>query len=194
MSAALNAEAAELTEMYAAAKSPAKKAAIKEMADDLNRAMIDARRILIPYSMGEGGMMPSWEPFLRPHQHATDHKAVAAAISALENGAVAGAVIALEGVRSMEWGKYCSREAYTEVFVQMTECFMYWGDDYDQAQGYVDVQGVYLGLKDGSMSSEEALSQLIWIRDNQLLPWFQEDVLTLEWAYVSSSEVLEAVL
>jgi Iap family predicted aminopeptidase len=194
VSAALNAEAAELTEMYATAKSPAKKAAIKEMADDLNRAMIDARRIFIPYSMGEGGMMPSWEPFLRPHQHATDHKAVAAAISSLENGAVAGAVIALEGVRSMEWGKYCSREAYVEVFVQMTECFMYWGDDYDQAQGYVDVQGVYLGLKDGSMSAEEALSQLIWIRDNQLLPWFQEDVMTLEWAYLSSSEVLEAVL
>lgn len=192
--AALNAYAADLTEMYAAAKSPSKKADIKELADELNRAMIDARRIFIPYTMGEGGMMPSWEPFLRPHQHATDHKAVAAAISSLDNGAVAAAVIALAGVRSMEWGIYCGREAYMDVFAQMTECYMYWGDDYDQAQGYVDIQGVYLGLSDGTMSVEDALAYLTHVRDDLLLPWFVTDVQTLEWAYMSSAEVLESVL
>lgn len=191
--AAINAQASELTEMYAAAKSPAKKAAIKEMADELNRAMIDARRVLIPYTMGEGGMMASWEPFLKPHQHATDHKAVDMAVRALEVGNAVGAVIALEGVRSMEWGMYCSREAYMVVFSQMMDCFMYWGDDFDQAQDYVDVQGVYIGLQDGSMSVEESLAYLKDVRSD-LLSWFQTDVQTLEWAYLSSSEVLEGVL
>ncbi|MDQ1372279.1 MAG: family peptidase [Candidatus Thermoplasmatota archaeon] len=178
----INARADEIEAAYAAAKSPTQKAAAVEMADELNRAIIDARRIFIPWTMGEGGMMASWEPMLRPDQHATDYSAVSAAISALESGNPALAADALEAVRSMEWGVYCSREAYVLVLGQMMDCFMYWGDDFDQAQDYVDIQGVYLGLRDGSMSVEDALAYLEEVRGGPdgLEAWFMEDVLTLE--------------
>lgn len=194
LAVAINAKATEIESMYAFAKSPQQKVKAIELADELNRAIIDARRIFIPWTMGEGGMMASWEPFMRPHQHATDYKAIASAIFFLESGQVDAASAALEDVRSMEWGIYCSREAYIDVYNQMMYCFMYWGDDFDQAQDYVDIQGVYLGLKDGSMSGEEVLDQLEWVRGCQLLPWFEEDVLTLEWAWTDAAEMLEAVL
>jgi hypothetical protein len=194
LSASINAKALEIEAAYAAAKSPKQKAAVKEMADELNRAIIDSRRIFIPWTMGEGGMMASWEPFLRPHQHATDHEAVITAIQALENDGSSSAVTALARVRTMEWGVYCSREAYVEVYAQMMYCFMYWGDDFDQAQSYVDIQGVYLGLKDGSMSMEDALEQLEWVRDNQLEPWYMEDVLSLEREWTNAAGPLEVVL
>jgi len=192
--AAANARALEIEEMYASAKSRKQKEAAIELADELNRAIIDARRIFIPWTMGEGGMMASWEPMLRPYQHATDHLAVTTAIAALDNGAVNAATVALESVRSMEWGMYCSRGAYLEVYGQMMYCFMYWGDDYDQAQDYIDIQGVYLGLVEGSMSAEAALEQLEWVRDNQLIPWFVEDVQTLEWAWTEAAGPLEDVI
>jgi len=194
LSSAINVKADEIEAAYAAAKSPSKKAAVKEMADELNRAIIDARRIFIPWTMGEGGMMASWEPMLRPHQHATDHKAVSMAIDALGAGQAGDAVTALERVRSMEWGMYCSREAYMVVLAQMVDCFGYWGDDFDQAQGYVDIQGVYLGLKDGSMSVDEALDLLTWVKDYQLEPWFTEDVLTLGREWRNAAGPLEEVL
>ena len=194
LSSAINAKADEIEAAYASAKSPKQKAEVRAMADELNRAIIDSRRIFIPWTMGEGGAMPSWEPFLRPHQHATDHEAVVTAIEALKTGQANSAVTALERVRSMEWGMYCSREAYVEVFVQMTDCFMYWGDDFDQAQDYVDIQGVYLGLKDGSMSVEDALEQLEGVRDNQLGPWYMEDVLTLEREWTNAAGPLEDIL
>jgi hypothetical protein len=191
---AVNERAAEIEEMHATAKSPGKKKVAQAMADELNRAIIDARRILIPYSMGEGGMMASWEPMLRPHQHATDYVAVSAAILALENGDVGSAISALEGVRSMEWGKFCGRDAYIEVLGQMMDCDQYWGDDFDQAQAYVDVQGVYLGLGNGTMSPQEAMVELQYIIDEQLVPWFEADVLVLAWAFGQSAEVLAEVL
>ena len=194
LSAAINARAVEIEAAYAAAKSPKQKAAAVEMADALNRAIIDARRIFIPWTMGEGGMMASWEPMLRPHQHATDHKAVSMAIDALGAGQAGDAVTALERVRSMEWGMYCSREAYMVVLAQMVDCFGYWGDDFDQAQGYVDIQGVYLGLKDGSMSVEDALDLLTLVKDYQLEPWFTEDVLTLGREWRNAAGPLEEVL
>jgi len=81
---ALNTKAAEIADMYSSAVSEGQKAAAIKKADKLNRAIIDARRIFIPWSMGEGGMMASWEPFLRPHQHATDYQAVSSAIASLE--------------------------------------------------------------------------------------------------------------
>ena len=190
---AVNAEADEVEAAYAAAKSPDQKAAAKAKADELNRAIIDARRIFIPWTMGEGGMMASWEPFLRPHQHATDHMAVMGAIGALEAGDKDAAAAALEAVRSMEWGVYCSREAYVIVLAQMVDCYGYWGDDFDQAQGYVDIQGVYLGLKCGTMSADEALEQLESIRATQLEPWFETDVLTLESAWWQTFDRLDDV-
>jgi hypothetical protein len=194
LAAAVNARAAEIEDMYASAKSPGKKAKVVELADELNRAIIDARRIFIPWSMGEGGMMASWEPMLRPDQHATDYMAVSSAIHHLEDGQVGNAVAALEAVRSMEWGIYCSREAYLEVYGQMMYCEMYWGDDFDQAQGYIDIQGVYLGLKSGSMSQDEAADQLSWVIDNQLKPWLVEDVASLEREWTNAAGPLEAVL
>jgi len=194
ISEAVNARAAGIEAEYAAAKSPKQKAAAIEAADELNRAIIDARRIFIPWTMGEGGMMASWEPMLRPDQHATDHQAVEAAIMAVENGDPASATTALSRVRSMEWGVYCSREAYVEVLAQQMDCFMYWGGEFDQAQAYVDIQGVYLGLTDGSMSQEDALAQLLDVRDNQLRPWFAEDVLTLEREWTNAAVPLADVL
>jgi hypothetical protein len=194
LAAAVNTQAAEIEGMYASAKSPGQKAKAIGLADELNRAIIDARRIFIPWSMGEGGMMASWEPMLRPDQHATDYKAVSTAIEHLEGGQVDNAAAALERVRTMEWGMYCSREAYLELYDQMMYCEMYWGDDFDQAQAYIDIQGIYLGLKDGSMSQEEALNQLGWVTDNQLVPWFMEDVLSLEREWTNAAEPLESVL
>jgi hypothetical protein len=191
LATAINAKALEIETMYASAKSPKQKAAALELADDLNHAIIDARRIFIPWAMGEGGMMASWEPMLRPHQHATDHKAVSEAILHLQEGGTSNAATALASVRTMEWGIYCSREAYVEVYAQMMYCDQYWGGVYDQAQAYVDIQGVYLGLVDGSMSVEEALAELNWVVDNQLIPWFEEDVLSLEREWTNAAEVLE---
>jgi hypothetical protein len=73
-------------------------------------------------------------------------------------------------------------------------CEQYWGGDFDQAQAYVDIQGVYLGLKDGSMTADEAAGQLSWVIDVQLLPWLAEDVQSLEREWANSAEPLEAVL
>jgi hypothetical protein len=196
LSAAVNVRADEIEAAYAAAKSPQQKAAAIEMADELNRAIIDARRIFIPWTMGEGGMMASWEPMLRPHQHATDHKAVSAAIDALRSGNANDAATALERVRSMEWGMYCSRDAYVEVLAQMMDCFGYWGDDFDQAQDYVDIQGVYLGLKDGSMSAEDALAYLEEVRSGEdgLEEWYEEDVLSLAREWMNATGPFEEIL
>lgn len=191
----VNERAAEIEEMYALASTEEERAAAWELANELNRAIIDSRRIFSPYTLGEGGMMASWEPMLKPHQHATDFEAVNTAIQTLSgSGQMIGAVNALERVRSMEWGMFCSREVYVTVLAQMVDCFQYWGDDFDQAQGYVDVQGVYLGLKDGSMTKAEALAQLEEVRDGQLLPWFVEDVETLEWAWTEAALILEAAV
>jgi hypothetical protein len=194
LAAAVNAKAAEIEDLYASAKNPHQKAKAVKLADELNRAIIDARRIFIPWSMGEGGMMASWEPMLRPDQHATDYLAVSSALHHLDGGDVNSAVTALASVRTMEWGIYCSREAYLDVYAQMMYCEQYWGGDFDQAQAYVDIQGVYLGLKDGSMTADEAAGQLSWVIDVQLLPWLAEDVQSLEREWANSAEPLEAVL
>jgi hypothetical protein len=189
----INERAAEIEAMYASAMSPQKKAKVVEMADELNRAIIDARRIFIPWTMGEGGMMASWEPLMRPHQHATDYKAVSSAMLALESGSTEAAATALESVRSMEWGVYCGREAYLDVYRQMMDCFMYWGDDFDQAQSYIDIQDVYLGLTDDSMTAEEALDDLghdLATLEN----WFIEDVQKLELEWGNAAVPLEEVL
>jgi hypothetical protein len=194
LSAAMNVRADEIEAAYAAAKSPQQKAAAIADADELNRAIIDSRRILIPWTMGEGGMMASWEPLFRPHQHATDHSAVTAAVAALGAGDRDAAAASLEAVRSMEWGVYCSRDAYVTVLSQMVDCFMYWGDDFDQAQNYCDIQGVYLGLKDGSMSTEEAVAQLTAVLEGQLEPWYEEDVVKLEVEWRNAAAPLYEVL
>ena len=187
---AANAYAAELTKRYAEATTPEEKAAIWEMADEFNAALIGARRIITPYTLGEGGTMGSWDVFLRSDQHAHDYGLVNAAVASLGKNRVNNALAALESVYTMEWGKYYSRETYRNTIDDMVHTYMYWGDDFDQQQMYVDVHGVYLGLKDGSMSPEDARAQLLWIRDNQLVPWFEEDLGTLQWAWNEGAGIL----
>ncbi|HEX9909199.1 MAG TPA: hypothetical protein VGB78_12175, partial [Thermoplasmata archaeon] len=177
---------------YAEADSDAEKEQLWMLADKLNKALIDARRIITPYTLGEGGTMGSWDVFLRTDQHSHDYGFVDAAINWLAKNRVMKATWSLESVYTMEWGKYFSRATYVETFDSMVNTYMYWGDDFDQQQMYVDVQGIYLGLKDGSMSKADALSQLIDIRDNQLVPWFAEDIATLEWAWTDAKAIIDA--
>jgi hypothetical protein len=112
----------------------------------------------------------------------------------LSRNRVPNAVLALETVYTMEWGKHFSPGPYETIFDEMVNAYMYWGDDFDQQQGYVDVHGVYLGLKDGSMTRTEAIAELKLIRDNQLMPWFVEDIMTLEWAWTEATMILDAGL
>jgi hypothetical protein len=59
---------------------------------------------------------------------------------------------------------------------------------------YVDVQGIYLGLQDGSMSKADAISSLTNIRDSQLLPWFEADLGVQQWAWTTSAGILDAAV
>jgi len=191
---AANAYAADVSARYARATTPDEEAAILAEADALNGALIDARRIITPWTLGEGGLMGSWDVFLRSDQHAHDYGFVSSAITALHRNRIGSALVALEGVYTMEWGRHFSRHTYLTLFDGMVNTYMYWGDDFDQQQAYVDVQGIYLGLKDGSVSKAAALADLTWIRDAQLLPWFQEDLRTLVWAWSRAAAVLDAAL
>lgn len=137
--------------------------------------------------------MGSWDVFLRTEQHAHDYAYVNQAISALLRNRVDNAVSALGDVYTMEWGKYYSREVYLLILDQMVNCYMYWGDDFDQQQAYVDVQGVYLGLKDGSMSKATALNALISMRDTQLIPWYETDLFAMQSAWIDATGILDSV-
>jgi hypothetical protein len=189
-----NAYAATLESQYAAAKSIVEKQAIQAKADALNRALIDARRIITVWTLGEGGLMGSWDVFLRSDQHAHDYGFVNQAITQLSKNQVGNAVSALGYVYTMEWGKYYSREVYLTILDDMVGCFMYWGDDFDQQQAYVDVQGIYLGLKDGSMSRTTALNALTSIRDTQLIPWFETDLSAMKSAWSSATGIIDTVV
>jgi hypothetical protein len=189
---AANAYGKMLTDMYAKASTPEQKAAIWAKVNDLNRAIIDARRIITPWTIGEGGVMGSWDVFLRPDQHVSDLGNVNSAISALSKGQVANAVTALEDVYTMQWGKYFSEKTYQDEMDSMDKCFMYWGDDFDQQQAYIDVYGIYFGLKDGTMSKSTAIRALDDIRSTQLVPWIEADLGTLVWAWGDATAILDA--
>jgi len=191
---AANKYAASLNAQYAAAKKPAEKTAIWEKANALNRALIDARRIITPWTLGEGGLMGSWDVFLRSDQHAHDLGCIDSAIAALNRGRTSNALAALGTVYTMEWGKYFSRGSYLDTFNNMMNTFMYWGDDFDQQQAYVDVHWIYLGLKDGSLSGPDALNALKSIRNDQLIPWFEADLQIQAWAWTSGAGILDAAV
>jgi len=178
-----------LSDMYAKA-SPEDKAVLWAEANELNRAIIDARRIITPWTIGEGGIMGSWDVFLRPDQHVNDLSYVNAAITALSKGQIGNAVSALSNVYTMQWGKYFSRENYVAEMASMDKCYMYWGDDFDQQQAYVDVYGIYFGLKDGTMSKSAALSALNTIKNTQLIPWLEVDLNKLAWAWSEGALIL----
>ena len=188
---AMNARADTLRTAYAAAGTDAERAAIRAQADALNRELIDARRIVTPWTFGEGGLMGSWDVFLRPAQYVHDLSAVNKAISALAKGQTGNAIAALEGVYTMEWGKYYSRGTYLELLREMMDVSLYWGADFQQQQSYVDVQGIYLGLKDGSMSRSDALAGLRTIAGTQLTPWLSTDLGLLFTAYLEGAAALQ---
>ena len=189
---AANSYAASLNAQFAAAKNPAQKAAVVAKADALNKVLIDARRVITPWTLGEGGLMGSWDVFLRSDQHAHDLGFVNQAITQLGKGQTANAMAALENVYTMEWGQYFSRESYLDTFNAMMYTFMYWGDDYDQQQANVDVHWIYLGLKDGSLSDADALNALKLTRDGQLIPWFEADLAVQAWAWTAGAGILDA--
>ncbi len=187
---AMNARADQIRAAYASADSDEERAAAQAQADALNRQLIDARRVATVWTLGEGGLMGSWDVFLRPAQYVHDLAAVNKAIAALSKGQVGNALAALEGVYTMEWGKYYSRATYLELLREMMDVSLYWGADFGQQQSYVDVQGIYLGLKGGDLSKAAALSQLRGIADTQLSPWLVGDLQLLENAYRDAAGIL----
>ncbi len=187
---AANAYAAELTNAYAAARNDAERAAVFAAAGALNCALIDARRWVNEWTFGEGGLMGSWDVFVRSAQYVHDLGYVDQAISALAKHQVGNALAALENVYTMEWGRYYSRGTYLELLREMMDVHLYWGGDFGQQQSYVDVQGVYLGLKDGTLSASGALATLRGIANDQLTPWLQGDLAELQTAYVAGAAIL----
>ncbi len=189
---AANAYGKSLADAYAKASSPAQKATIVAKVDALNKVIIDARRIITPWTLGEGGVMGSWDVFMRPDQHVNDLSYVNAAMTALTKGQVGNAIAALSNVYTMQWGKYFSLKTYEDEMDSMDQCFMYWGDDFDQQQAYVDVYGIWSGLKDGSMSKAAAYGALSEIKNSQLVPWLEADLGTLVWAWSDAAGILDA--
>ncbi len=187
---AANALADQIRADYTRATTPAARAAVEARADALNRLLIDARRVVTSWTLGEGGLMGSWDVFLRSAQYVHDLGYVNGAIAALAKGQTGNAVAALENVYTMEWGRYYSRETYTELLREMMDVYLYWGGDFGQQQSYVDVQGIYLGLKDGSMSKASALAALRTIADSQLTPWLVGDLQVLERAWTEAAGIL----
>ncbi len=187
---AMNARALQIQAAYAAADTDAERAAAQAQADALNRQLIDARRVATVWTFGEGGLMGSWDVFLRPAQYVHDLSAVNKAITVLSKGQVGNALVALEGVYTMEWGKYYSRGTFLELLREMMDVDLYWGADFGQQQSYVDVQGIYLGLKDGSLSKAAALTQLHGIAESQLTPWLVGDLGLLQSAYTEAAGIL----
>ena len=87
-----NALADQIRADYARAETPAARAAVQARADALNRILIDARREVTTWTLGEGGLMGSWDVFLRPAQYVHDLGYVNKAIAALTRGQVGNAV------------------------------------------------------------------------------------------------------
>lgn len=189
---AANAEADDLRAAYAAAATDTERAAIRAEADVLNRAMLDARRIITPWTLGEGGTMGSWDVFLRSDQHVHDLGHVEAAIAALRDGSgrVPAALRALGHVYSMDWGRLFSPGIYRATMDSMISEEMYWGDDFDQQQSYVDVYGIYFGLEEGTLSIADAVEELAGIRRTQLRPWLREDLDSLRTAWREAAAAL----
>jgi hypothetical protein len=98
------------------------------------------------------------------------------------------------GVYTMGWGHLFSPETYATAMSWMVAEPWYWGSDFDQQQAYVDVYWIWAGLKDGILPAADAISALEDIKQTQLIPWLEEDLAKLEWAYSEAAEVLEAVV
>ena len=121
--------------------------------------------------------------------------AVANAISMLAEGSLDDSMNAMEDVYAMEWAPLCSLETYNTVIDRMysdQEDQMYWAGEFDQQQEYIRIYDIYLGLGNGTISITEAQLLLESMRDCCLIPWLQEDLLTLEWAWLEAADILSA--
>ncbi|MGB2825354.1 MAG: hypothetical protein WBC49_01785, partial [Thermoplasmata archaeon] len=58
----------------------------------------------------------------------------------------------------------------------------------------LDVYWVYLGLTSETLTDRAAPLIREDMRDDLLIPWLQEDLLTLEWAWTESAALLSALL
>jgi hypothetical protein len=79
---------------------------------------------------------------------------------------------------------------YRAISDAMINHQMYWGDDFDQQQAYIDVHGIYTGLSDGTLSRADALTALREIVLTQLRPWLQEDLGALTDAWQEAAATL----
>ncbi len=193
---ATNAYGKDLETAYEQADTDEERDAILADASILNQALIEARQTINRWSVGIGGATGTEEVFLRSEQHVHDLVGVVGAISALMAESTDRAMGALEGVYTMEWAPLCSPETYSLVMASMYSDDpeqMYWAGEFDQQQAYVDVYWVYLGLQDESLSSCEALIVLEDMRDDLLIPWLQEDLITLDWAWTEASNRLAEI-
>jgi hypothetical protein len=152
--------------------------------------VIDARRIITPWTLGEGGAMGSWDVFLRSGQRVDDLASVDAALVSLQQGQVNNAIAALEKVHSMERGRLYGAATYETVMKWMINDTMYWGGEYGQQQAYVNFHGIYTGLKSGSMRVPDAITARETVRRTQLIPWLEEDLATLERAWLEAAGTL----
>jgi len=66
---------------------------------------------------------------------------------------------------------------------------MYWGDDFDQQQAYVDVHAIHRALESGG-DLAKAMAALEAIRQTQLIPWLEEDLGKLAWAWQEAAGTL----
>ncbi len=51
-----------------------------------------------------------------------------------------------------------------------------------------------MGLQDGTLSIEDTINALDEIRTTQLIPWLEEDLATLGWAWTEAANILESAL
>ena len=177
----LQADAAQLEVDYAAAEGDDERAAIELELDALNLKMFGARKILLRWTVGHGGSWGFDSTFLRTQQHAVDLAQVDEAIDALsqvppDTNAALGA---LGYVNNMETATPFSAATYAKSMSDMINDNMYWGDDFDQQQKYVDVYSLYTGLRDTTMRISMVLAELRSIKETELLPWLEEDLNTL---------------
>jgi hypothetical protein len=192
----MNAYMTQLETDYAAANA-SEKLEIEWNATWLNQALRSARQWINHWGIGEGGDMSSWETFVRPDQHSRDISFIDSAISWFTKGKpsdVAKGLTALEGVFTMAWGKLFDNWTYHNTYEWMINSEMYWGDDWDQQQAYVDVWWIWNGVTNGSLSLSNAISALTSIRDNQLLPWLHTDLLAMENAFGNATADVQSAM
>jgi len=168
---------------------------VKWKADWLNDAYREARRWINRWGYGEGGTMSSWDTFVRPNQHVNDLNYVDVAIDKFGKGTPSSrtqGLTALTSVYTMEWGNLFSNWTYHNTYQWMYNPTMYWGDDFDQQQAYIDIWWIWNGVTNGSVSLANAITALTAVKNNLLLPWLHTDLLVMENAFDNASATIQA--